>query len=147
MLEFSSGEGYHITRLARLFGGSIEFWASEADRYSCENLRTRIAAAGVEEGGSSSESMAVQLDFLLPEDWNSLRAALAGPGSPGDVEGHGAEDGRVGEVELHEESKLGGIWGINFIHMIPLYVPLQSSTPSAFPSMHWIRLDKETFIR
>ena len=143
-MEFSSGEGYHVTRLARAFPG-IHFWASEADRYSCENLRTRIAAAGVEEGVITSEGLIeglVQLDFLIPEDWDSLRDTLAEKGSLGDVGGYGAEGGRVGEVELDEESKLGGIWGINFIHMIPLYVPLHSPTPYSSPSTHRLLLER-----
>lgn len=143
-MEFSSGEGYHISRLARLYRG-IEFWASEADLWSCENLRSLTSAAtGLEDGATSSlETVGgrgdgkveriVQLDFLVAEQWDSLIAALAPSRSLSDTGAQVGEAGKDHGMELGEESKLSGIWGINFLHMIPLYVFL--SLPLYPPSL------------
>lgn len=151
-MEFSSGEGYHISRFAKLYEG-VDFWASEADDWSCENLRTISSTATAEDSDATSSEgqekvsdevkggkiqKIVQLDFLVAEQWEDLIASLA-RSSAGDG-GDGKKSGE-GDVEqtLDEEAKLSGIWGINFLHMIPLYVPILNTLCFTQVSCHLAR--------
>lgn len=109
----------------------IDFWASEADEWSCDTLRSLqnrdIAREGEamlegtdQETGEGKIAKILQLDFLVADQWDSLVEALALPDGQEDKGDTKGNTGEGQQIILSEESKLSGIWGINFLHMIPL---------------------------